>query len=42
MMPINSAKSAVKPINNSKNKINSEIILIFHSSPNARIIKMAT
>ena len=27
-------KSAVRPINNSKNKLNSEIILIFNSNPN--------
>ena len=28
-------KSAVKPMNSSKNKLNNEIILIFHSYPNA-------
>ena len=34
---MNSAKkNAVKSINNSKNKLNNEIILIFHSYPNAR------
>ena len=27
-------KSAVRPINSSKNKLNSEIILIFHFNPN--------
>ena len=30
-------KSAVGPINSIKNKLNSEIILIFHSYPNARV-----
>ena len=28
-------KSAVKPINNSKNKLNSEIIFIFYPNSNA-------
>ena len=28
-------KSAVEPINSSKNKLNSEIILIFNHNPNA-------
>ena len=32
------SKSAMGPINNSKNKPNSEIILIFHFNPNAHII----
>ena len=27
-------KSAVRPMNSSKNKLNSEIILIFHFNPN--------
>ena len=29
---MNSAKSATRPINNNKNKLNSEIIFIFHFS----------
>ena len=32
------SKSAMGPINNSKNKLNSEIILIFYFNPNAHII----
>ena len=32
-------KSAVKPINNTKNKLNSEIILIFPPNPNVHLIK---
>ena len=31
-------KSAVGPINSSKNKLNSEIIFIFHFNPNAHIV----
>ena len=34
---MNSAKSAVKSMNSSKNKLNSEIILIYNSLPNARL-----
>ena len=30
-------KSAVKPMNSSKNKLKSEIIFIFHSNPNTRL-----
>ena len=31
-------KSVVKPMNSSKNKLNSEIILIFHYYPNTHLI----
>ena len=31
------SKSAVGPMNSSENKLNSEIILIFHSHPNAHL-----
>ena len=31
MRPINSKKNVMKLINNSENKLNSKIILIFHS-----------
>ena len=34
---MNSTKSAVKPINSSKNKLNSEIIYNFYCFPNANI-----
>ena len=34
-------KKTIGPINNSKNKLNSEIILIFHSYPNARIMEFS-
>ena len=30
-------KNAMKPINSSKNKLNSKIILIYNSIPNARL-----
>ena len=32
------SKNEVGPINSSKNKLNSEIILIFNSNPNAHIM----
>ena len=31
---MNSTKYAVRPMNSSKNKLNSKIILIFHHNPN--------
>ena len=31
-------KSAVRPMNSSKNKLNSEIIFIYNPNPNARYI----
>ena len=31
-------KSAMRPMNNSKNKLNSEIILIFNYNPNTHLI----
>ena len=34
---MNSAKSVVRPMNISKNKLNSKIILIFHPNPNAHL-----
>ena len=33
-------KSAMEPINSSKNKLNSEIIFIFHSNSNAHFIML--
>ena len=33
-------KSAVGPMNSNKNKLNSEIIFIFHLNPNAPLIYM--
>ena len=32
-------KSAVRPMNSSKNKLNNEIILIYNSFPNARLLE---
>ena len=31
-------KSVVKPMNSNKNKLNNEIILIFHFNPNAHLV----
>ena len=31
-------KSAVGPMNSNKNKLNSEIVFIFHPNPNAHIV----
>ena len=36
MEPMNSAKKCSETMNSSKNKLNSEIILIFNSNPNTR------
>ena len=33
-------KSAVRPMNSSKNKLNGEIILIFHSNPNVHLKRL--
>ena len=33
-------KSVVEPMNNSKNKLNSEIILIFHFNPNTHLVSI--
>ena len=35
---INKSKSAMGPMNSSKNKLNSEIILIFNPNPNAHLV----
>ena len=42
MGPMNSAKSAVRPINSSKNKLNSKIIYNFNPPQNARIVANQT
>ena len=34
---MNSAKKCNGPMNNSKNKLNSEIVFIFHPNPNAHL-----
>ena len=39
MKSINSAKKCNEFMNNSKNKLNREIILIFHPHPNTHLIK---
>ena len=35
---MNSAKSAVRPMNSNKNKLNSKIILTSHFNPNAHAL----
>ena len=37
---IKKSKSAMRPMNNSKNKLNSEIIFIFYPNPNTHLMKI--
>ena len=39
MKPMNSTKKCNESLNNSKNKLNNKIILIFHRHPNTHLIK---